>query len=311
MSKELSLYPLINAALVEKIEYSRLNIQFKYDVEHGKEKLISITDSIQGNEIILYDVDQVWGADKHNLKVYFDLIFNDLSPLFESSGILSNGAELGIAVEWYSRTSRQRGTINLGSVLKEDSSFVMVDNVVEFDRSSVRGSISFEVFFFVKKGQLPLPQEESHKANSNGSILGVFDSFTVILDGQGSDFPLNDYFDSNDPLWKVVTTWTNPLDEYFNDSVTILLNRAHKNYRFISKDSKSFVPMLMDEIILNSMEIIINKVIDSDYWEEISLNKYEEGSVAAAVFYFINTFDLDTSSGETLAYSLRKNIKFE
>lgn len=312
MSNEHSLFPSLNKRRIETIGYDRMNITFTYDKPTEKNIRVSINDSIKDPLIVLNDINSNWDSEIDNLNVEFDLDFKNLKFLFEKDGIVGKMTEIGIAVQWHSRVSRQRGVEILDTIDYSKSLNVFVSKKIHFPAKTLRGSIYFDIFLFIKESDPTPKKSEEYKMNIKGANLGLIDTFQVLIDGEGTDFPLSDYTDIKGPLWKIMCTWNNPLEESFNDTVSILLNRGNKSYKYVSSDNKKdFNPTLMNEIMFNALEIIINKVKNSDFWSQVEELESEEGTVGAAVMYFIQTFELDTSSEEGLAYSLRMNINFE
>lgn len=310
MSKEYLLYPHINEHNSEIISYERMNLSFTYERDKQEEK-ISINEGLKDSIIILNDEDMLWQADSDNLKIKIDMFFGNLEYLFSKDGLVSKNAKIGIAAEWSSRTSRQKGIQHIATYDNHDLKDIYLDGVLEFDQGVLLNKVQVELYFYIVEEDSEMPSNESYKANTKGMRLGSFDFFELVLEGTGTDFPLNEHTDLDGPLWKVVATWHSPLDESFNDTVSILLNRAHKNFRYISQNHKKyFNEVLMDEIIYNSLEVIISKVVHSHFWEDVSDGNFDEGSVAFAVSYFIRTFELDTSSPEKLSESIRRNITF-
>jgi hypothetical protein len=63
------------------------------------------------------------------------------------------------------------------------------------------------------------------------------------------------------------------------------------------------------DIVASALQIIIQKVKESEYWSEIvSGQNIEQGSIAQAIQYFITTFDWKADSPENLALSIRKDF---
>lgn len=307
MSREISLYPVLNKRLIETIKYQRSLISFFYTGKSGDKERISITDSLNSPEITLNDERNQWSIDKDNLIVDFTIMFEDLKPLFGEKGIVSKGGKLGFGIEWLSRESMIRGSKKFHSIGFEDElDFIYIDGTLTLDSKILRESLDVELFLYLETESKDLSYNEQHLVNQKGSKLGVFDKFRLILEGHGTDFPLTEYMQPKDPLWKIMSTWNDPFIDSFNDNISIFINRGHKNYRFLdASDAKNFNPLLMDEIILSSLHVIIWKTINHDTWQYRNDYIVSNGSIAAAVLHFIDTFNLDTETEESLSNSLR------
>ena len=310
MSNEYSLYPTLNNRLIKEIGYSRLSYDFSF-TEGKHEREIKVDKSIDSTEIVINDLDGSWSSDRHNLFINFDIMITDGSKLFLENGLVAKGSTIGIAVQWYSKDSRQRKTEVLGQMKHGNSDHFFLEKKIEILKGQVRKSVSFSLFLFIMESDHLISENESYKANTVGQLLGELDRFDIIIDGEGSDFPLTTYKHIGGPLWKIVCNWEDPTEDSFNDTVTIQLNRGHKDYMYIDNDRKiDFNSFLLDEIILNSYEIIINKLRNSVYSQEIEEGRYSPGSVAAAIDYLLKTFEIDNANEETLAESLRTKVIF-
>jgi hypothetical protein len=151
---------------------------------------------------------------------------------------------------------------------------------------------------------------EKHLANTAGVLLGTFDQFTIILDGNGSMFPIVEVFEPSQPLWWVRCDWTDPLIDRFDEDIQICLNGCHPNYKLLKTESGLKGSPLLIEIIASALQIIVEKLKESEYWEDIiSGRNYEQGSIAEAANYFITNFQWDTHSSERLALTIRKDLE--
>lgn len=307
MSREISLYPVLNKRLLDLVKYQRSLMSFFYTGKDGEKEIISITDSLQSSEMTLNDARNQWSIDKNDLIIEFTIMFEDLEPLFGEKGIVSRGSKLGFGIEWLSRESMLRGSKKFHTLdINGELDFTYIEGSLALDSQVLRGGLDIELFLFLDNESEDLRHNENHLVNQKGSKLGVFDRFRLILEGHGTDFPLTEYFQPKDPLWKIMSTWNDPFIDSFNDNISIFINRGHKNYRYLdASDSKNFNPLLMDEIILTSLHVIIWKTINHDTWQYRNDYVISNGSIAAAVLHFIDTFNLDTETEESLSNSLR------
>lgn len=207
---------------------------------------------------------------------------------------------------WTSSDSKQRGVIQIGSFGNTDN---ILDAVAEkeFDVAQLRGEVDFSTVLYIAEAGIP-EMDEMHLANTNGYVLGELENYVVKLDGNGSTFPVFEVSEPGQPLWYVKCDWIDPTADSFSDCVSINLNTAHKNYRYINRNEKVFNPQLLSEIMTSAIAIIVEKVrLQPAFWDQIMGNdSLEQGSVGQALYYFMETLEWDLSTPESVSLSVRK-----
>jgi hypothetical protein len=307
MSIVLSFFPVLSDQLISRIGLISSEYIFKYDNEGYEHDLtVKAAEGHNSSHLQLSDEKCEWIPDNHNLKIYRNYSISTPVFLFGKNGIARNDAELGLALMWTSKSSNQRGVEVIGTF---DNSPGTKDFAFkgEFYPGHLQGRITFQTVLFINKpgiGEIG----ESHLAKDSGIILGSLDEFTVIIEGSGSVFPIVEVKEPSQPLWWVVCDWTDPQSDLFEEeNLRICLNKAHSNYKLLIAESGLSESPLLIEIVASSLHIIISKVMQSEYWEEIQRGEnLEPGSIGQAIYYFLNTFNWETNSPENLALSIRK-----
>ena len=307
MSSAISSYPVLTDQLRSKY---RLCILEDYSFSYTRD---SSEYSLEPEEIgagslnhKLVDRNGDWDPDRDNLRVRRKLVIQNAACLFGGSGIACRSAEIGIAVMWTSADSKQRGAIPAGSLSMADtSSEITLEH--PFDPAQLRGMVEFTTVMYIMKAGEPLPGE-MFLANRCGMLLGEIDRYQIQLDGSGSVFPVNVVEKPDQPLWYVRCDWTDPKYDLFSDTVAINLNKAHRNYKYIDRNARTYEPQLLSEVISSALCVIISKLKSSknDWNSTVSGTDIEEGSVSQAVNYFIQTLEWDVSTPEITAISVRK-----
>lgn len=310
MSRNISLYPILNKNLISRIGYERQLLQFSFNINDKIEK-ISLPDNLTENLIVLDDRNHQWSINKDNLIVDLTVSVANLKVLFEEDGIISKDSTLGLAVEWFSRESRIKKSHQLKLFKYSDIQEIDFHNLVfEIPQDVLRKDVEVSYFFYLHDlGHLKETQS-NYKANVVGSRLGELDNFKLILEGQGSEFPILLRHDTSNVLWYVESLWNDPFVESFNDTVSLIINSSHRSYKYIKPDDKSYNVDFMDEVMRSALLVIIDKVVNDTLWiDHDQSDRVLEGSVAGAVAYFIQTFNLNIESTEQLSKSIN-NIKF-
>ena len=307
MVNNVLLYPTLNEVLLNKIRFSKKDFQFYYTSSDEEEHELDNESIDQSSSMYrIKDKDGYWTQDEYNLCFRRKYCLRTFQCLFGENGIVCQNARLGMAIQWTSTDSKQRGIIRIGEFGIEDQIFEAVAEE-QFKKAQLRGKIDFTTVLYVAKSGDP-KENEKHLANENGYILGELDKYTIILDGKGSSFPIYEVCEPGQPLWYVRCEWSDPTTDAFSECVSINLNTAHKNYPYIDRTKKQFDRQLLLEIMASAITIIIEKVREEDvYWEQISQgDNLEYGSVGEAIFYFKNTLEWDLASVESVSLSMRK-----
>jgi len=310
MSMNITPYPVLSEELLKKIGLQVVDYEFEYDSGNQTRKLA--TKPLLGQEHIttklhLSDDTGFWEPEHHNLRFRRMIVVSNSHHLFGKDGIAPKNAEIGIAVKWMSRPSKQRGVF-VGNSVSFDGGKKEFFIQGELPAGILRDHFVLSTILYLKT-RGTLQDGENHLANEPGMELGSLDSITFYLTGEGSHFPIFTTSDDG-PLWRVECDWNDPRSELFDENTfKIVLNEDHPDYNLVySPDGRTITP-LMREICLSAVQILIENVIEQVKVEELrSESDYDKGSLCDVVRYFIDTFDLDTRRKELLAYSLRNSM---
>lgn len=306
MASNISLFPMIDDDMLKKIRFQCDPYRFYYlrdELEYGLS-----SEPIDGSNSVfkLEDPEGIWAPDDYNLGLKRRYTLRTYQCLFGKNGVACSNAVLGIAVVWTSADSKQRGVIQVGEITNSAMDVEFKLNH-EFNEAQLRGEVEFTTIIYIKNAGTPLLNEE-HLANEYGCVLGELDKFTIALDGNGSIFPMYEVNEPSQPLWYVKCDWDDPTYESFGECVSIYINKAHRNYKYLDKTKKTFDEQLLKEIMASALMLVITKLKqDVNYWDvTVNGDNLKKGSVSQAVYYFISTLEWDVSSLETLSLSIRK-----
>lgn len=308
MSIPINSFPVLTPHLFQKIGYVPGEYYFYY--QSGCETFQLNTEPISFRDDVVKVIDErcEWTADTHNIELTRDFQISIPVHLFGTNGIVCTSSKIGVAVLWTSKTSNQRGVIKVGAFSRDDSlSAFHVRH--SFNAGSLIGSVNFSTILYIDTAGKP-DADENHFANMAGTVLGMLDSFSIIIDGNGSVFPVVEVSVPSQPLWWVQCNWTDPIvDAFDEDNVKICINNAHRDYGMLNiKAGLKESPMLRD-VIASAIAIIIQKVKDTEFWNDtLRGNGLTDGSISQAVNYFITTFEWDYQSPEKLAISIRQDF---
>ena len=314
MSTPIFLYPSLNDEIIGEGIFQTKEYKISYIDRDGLEKNLDYETAEYGSSVSCLKTDGVWSADKYNLCIKRTIVLRRFRNLFGPDGLACKNARLGISVVWKSHDSRQRGAIPVMTfgvngndfIDKHDHTFSEGELEIEFPRAKLRGDIVFSTALYIAEAGTP-DEDETHLANEEGFILGEFDSFILRLDGTGSLFPIYEVHEKDKPLWYVRCDWTDPVSDSFSETVSININTAHKNYKYIDRSQKTFCHQLLVEVMSSALCCILEKIRSEGYIDQIfGEEEMESGSIGEVVRYFSDTLEWDFSAPDRLSLSTRK-----
>lgn len=309
MAANISAFPVLSDQIKARL---RLTVMDGYDFSYERddeEYPLSAQETGAGQlNHKLVDEEGIWNPDDYDICMKRDYSLQNYTCLFGKTGIVCSNAVLGLAVVWTSSDSKQRGAIEIGEILN-GSAPLSFRLDYKFKTAQLRGMVEFSTILYIKRAGTP-GFEERHLANMYGCILGELDRYQVQLDGNGSVFPIYEVNEPGQPLWYIKCEWDDPTYDQFAESLSVFINTAHKNYRFLDKTKKTFDSQLLSEVMASALCTIIMKLkSDNAYWDvTVTGHNLQQGSVSAAAYYFIETLGWDVSTPEALAISVRKYL---
>lgn len=306
-------YKTLNEDLLKKIKVSTSEYSFYYnDVDEDNES-VQITVEYEGlsqknaNMLMLSTKNSNYNSDIHNLIMNGSLFIDNPEYLFGPSGLADFESKIGVALFWFSKTSKQRGVEYLGEIVYGDSN-VILPVFLGFLPKQIRGEINIQIMLYVKKS---VNNQYFYMASQSGTMLGIIDEFTIMIDGSGSVFPIVTVNGGNSPLWSLEFNFVDPCEDRFDiEYLQICINKDHKLYPLLDMDDGGLsTSPLLREIIANALSMIIMKVKeDSQSWASMMNDEYKQGSICAAIKYFYDTFNWNYDSVYELSYSIRRRF---
>lgn len=314
MATPIFLYPSLTDEMKERVLFQARPYAISYIDNDGFEKELNYEAAEAGASMHCLKTDGVWNADKYKLCVKRSVALKHYRTLFGPDGLACRNAKLGISLVWTSPDSRQRGaepimTISVSEkdfAEKHDLTFTESEIDVEFSQARLRGNVNFSVVLYIAEAGIP-NDDEFHLANEEGFVLGEFDNFVLRLEGTGSLFPIFEVHEKGQPLWYVRCDWTDPISDSFSESISININTAHKNYKYIDRTQRTFCAQLLVEVMSAALCSIIEKLRIENFLEQIlGDDEMEAGSVGEVVRYFSETLEWDFSTPDNLSLSTRR-----
>jgi len=305
-SNDILLYPSLNDNIISRLRLQKQPFFFFY-TDKNDDEFELVADQIDATDIYaIKDEQGVWTQNDNNIGFRRRYCLRTFNCLFGENGVACADAVLGMAIQWMSPDSKQRGVVPFGTFTQNDSIFeAQVDKI--FGKAQLRGEVCLSTILYIAEPGHP-SDNESYLANTAGYVLGELDSCTIQLDGTSSIFPVYEIYEPDQPLWTLQCDWDDPTLDSLSECVSINLNKAHKNYPYINREDNRFDSQLLAEIMASAITLIINQVrFESGYWEQITQGKdLQQGSIGQAIFYFMKTLGWDVSTPINTSVSARR-----
>lgn len=306
MGSVLSLFRLIDNQKLAEAELVHSQPVLTYLLEND-EVSIPVPNAFD-HQIRINELDSRWTPELHGLTVKQTIIFKKFNAFFGEESITSIENKIGLAAKIYSRESNFQETVILDEFYTGDNESIF-DLVKIFEENELRGSVSFEFFIFLRE----LNIKEKFQADMVGTILTEEPilEYTLLIDGDGSMFPIVEVYEVGKPLWSVNMSWEDALAEPFNTNyVSLVINRAHERYKdLVSVKSKQSM-YLLDEIMITAMAMIMQKVLIEDLVsiEEIK-DEALDGSIGKIIWYWYSSFDINVHSLASISESFHQYME--
>ncbi|KGP91255.1 hypothetical protein N780_08580 [Pontibacillus chungwhensis BH030062] len=311
MSQAIALYPTIDEQLTTKLGFEPGPFKFSYTTDVVQDMETQYLDVNSSVSLIKFeDPGYQWDPDNKNLIVRRTSYISNPAFLFGQYGVVPKDAELAVGVLWSSKSVNMRGAQKLTTFNAASASPVQIDLDLDFSPGNLKHELYLEMIVYISKPG-NAGDNETHLGNQPGLILGTIDTTRIVLEGNGSVFPIVEVAEETMPLWWVVCAWTDILEDGFDEeNVKICINTAHKNFDQVYSGKKIQDSPLFLEIMASSLQTIIHKAQESGSWQNVkSGDDLVPGSIGAAIHYFITTFGWDVSSPESLSFSIRQYLE--
>lgn len=249
-----------------------------------------------------------WSMEKDGLTVSISVSMSNPHVFYGDGGVAGHGTELGIAAVVKSPTSCRRDTFDSMIRICEDTDPVNSFLVVNLSSEDYHGTATVDVVLYVKK-----PGSDSRFASESGYILGVLQSYVFSLDGNSSIFPIDTISSDQGFLWRLECDYSDVTVDRFDQSIALVFNENHPRYGQleIEKMTKSMnvTNVAFLSILSHAIQILVQNVLrEYNADRVISGEGLSEGSVGAAVHYFITTFGPSFDDPVELAYEIEKYL---
>ncbi len=301
-SKNICFYPQLSDDMFNCIfDNDNSNISFSYTV-NGEIKTIEVIDN---NDNISFDNKTNWNCDDYNLDIVINIKLKELNKLFGSSGIAPSNSKIGLCVEWYSAQAKIRRVINSQDLISKNDKEKLFTFEITLPKQTFNGTVSLNALLYLAESDNKVSTNELFLNNNVGVLIGDVIKKVIFMTGDGSQFPIKviPMPDSN-LLWKLELNLDEPGSRQVSDGITLILNSAHKDYKFINPESDSYCERLADEIVTNAIVLFLSELSNS--FEFDLEGNYEEGTLLSYAKYCKDRLDVNFDGLMSISNSIHE-----
>jgi hypothetical protein len=316
MAVILEAFPKMSRELLVKTGYNATIFNFLYKFHGENYELEATTADTSTSRAAVYQLRDPrcqWHPEQNNLVIECKCIINTPTFLFGKNGLAAvDGGVLGVAIMWMTPDASVRGVVPIGELRKNTPAPAEIKGSLNFKEQQLRGTLILQTILFLKEKGNP-EGIEKYQASQTGTILGVLDETRVIIDGNGSMFPIQEKASPTDPLWWVTCDWEDPTEDKFTyDNFCVFLNTAHKDYTNLNANEGLKNSPLLMEIICAALQILVTKVLMDPAAKDATINGkgLQPGSVSSVIHYLLRIYDwhFDPQNPERLSIDIRKSM---
>lgn len=270
----------------------KLNIKSKreyyYKIEEEKkiirEQQFENTNNI--NQVQLVDDEDEWNYKTESLFLNVNFEMDNYQKLF--GYVCCEDAILGVGIEWKPENSRIKNCIKLGEFSYKSSDCFFHKENIEIE--NVNSNIDFSwIIYIVDPGTI---NKKAYYGSHSGLILGSGLLWSIIVDGNGSIFPIYEEAKVGKPLWWYHCDFSDiSEDEFSEENIKIIINKAHPGYQYIQPKSNIYNEYMFSELISTALAVLIlsirQKNSENGNGEFIDLSQQScKGSILTVLKYF-------------------------
>lgn len=257
---------------------------------------------------LLSNEDDSWDFVEKGFGISGNLKLGNPTSMFGPTQMVNADAEIGIALQWMSKQSSQRGVFPIETITSLTPKGIIIPIDYYFQQNKLFGEVHISLIVYLKKASR---NSMRGQAKVPGTILGKLIEWVVILDGSGSTFPIVIVNEPDKPLWYVDFNYSDPLIEPFDkEYIAIYLNQAHHAFPSIQKPKTKIDEALYIEFLAGALQLILHNLMECSEWKDIQDGtNCEEGSIGQVIHYFKSTLNWDFDTPEKLAMSIRKDLE--
>lgn len=283
----------INSKLYKTIsnnEFSNLDFKIKKDYAYVTDNDVKFVreqpfENTSNKKIVqLIDDDYEWNPKEQSLFLTLNIKMNNVSSLFGKEGSCYKDATLGVGLVWKPEKSRIKRCKKL---FEFNSSNNLIDcTVKDIELPNISSNVDFNVVIYISKpGSV---DGNPFFANEEGMILYNELLWTIIMEGNGSIFPVYEIEDEGGPIWSYYCDVIDITEDSFDrEHIEIRINTKHPSYSMVHPKSPTYSEAYVNEILSSALAVIILDLRSKQENNLIDLSEEcERGSILEVLKYF-------------------------
>lgn len=310
MNNIMECFPIINEDVVRELDL-KYSFKANYLLE-GQTYDLEISPKDESYDLYLDDARGQWKT-KDNLNIIGNINLENTNRLFTVHKVAEKTSVLGIAIVCNSKKTSKTFTKPIGEILYKENGFdnIDIEFLLEFKNNELSSKINFQIVIYLKS----IVEYQKYLASNIGTILGVIYDGDLLLEGDGSSFPVEIVEEQNGLLWNHYCNFEDYYDDMNTNTICLRLNSLHKDYKYINTEAidksnhalwKEILSSFFQRVLIDVENVsgIMNIMDDNDVIKA-------KDSVGAFVKYLIETFEIsyhEYTNPNALFDKIRKKI---
>lgn len=310
MSNRIESFPMLNENIVSELNINLKSLEGKYNFNNVINKLEFIQDGENNNDFVL-DNNGIWTSDANELQIFGEFEISNYNILFEEYQLAKKDTILGVALTYISSGSSKTYTKPIVDIAYENNDQKIVDFTLNFEAGELSSILSLRFSIYVKEAKA---DNNSVFAQNTGTVLGEIYNCNLIIEGQGSEFPIVIIENPESPLWDMEVDFESFDDIFSKDTICLKINKAHKQFSKLGIDKISSNNNLVWKEILASFFVNVFLVAQEIESLDTILNQdIQEGTVGGFLKFMIMTFNIsqkELKNPAILSNQIRKELDY-
>lgn len=310
MSNRIESFPMLNENIVSELNINLKSLEGRYNFNNVINKLEFIQDGENNNDFVL-DNNGIWTSDANELQIFGEFEISNYNILFEEYQLAKKDTILGVALTYISSGSSKTCTKPIVDIAYQNNDHKIVDFTLNFEAGELASILSLKFSIYVKEAKA---DNNSVFAQNTGTVLGEIYNCNLIIEGQGSEFPIVIIENPESPLWDMEVDFESFDDIFSKDTICLKINKSHKQFSKLGIDKISSNNNLVWKEILASFFVNVFLVAQEIESLDTILNQdIQEGTVGGFLKFMIMTFNIsqkELKNPAILSNQIRKELDY-
>lgn len=304
MSSRFESFPMINEDCINQLNINLKLLEGKY----GLDNHLSFMKDEEKDNIYILDNNGIWSNYDNDLCIVGKLEVSNSNILFNEYKVANEDTILGIGLTYISKGSSRTGSKSIGEISVKENDKKIFDFTLNFKPGELSSNLKLCFFIYVKEAH----ENNNFFAYNSGTNLGNIYDCDLIIEGNGSEFPIVIVDNPNSPLWDMYVDFESLDDIFSRDSICLRINKAHKQFSKLGIDKisinnnliwKEILASFFENVLIASQQI---ENLDSLFYEDI-----QEGTIGGFLKFLIESFKIlpsELKNSINLSIKIRKNL---